>query len=390
MKNKIFLTTLILTITGGFVIAIKPAIASVTQLNNQFLIATESQPLNTRLLEQQAKELYDTGRLSEAVSLLQQAINIYQAEGKLNQEIMAWRNLALIYQKLGDWQQGNNAIEQNFNLIAKLNDTKEKEQFLAQNLEVKGLIQLSIGQNQEALNTWIEATNIYQKLNDTQGIISNKINQTQALQALGLYYQAQKTLIETIAILSGQPDSLIKAKSLQTLGDVLRGVGELEQSQNSLDNALTIAKKLPDQNLVAEILISLGKTARLQPNDGEAKSLTHFKEAEKIALTPDLLIQTQLHQLDLLQEQKQYHEINDLIAKIESILPQLPPNRTAIYARISLAKILLKNSSNSVNRTSQIHQLLTDSISLSQNLGFPRSKSEAMGLLANLYEKNQQ
>ncbi|MGF1482268.1 MAG: tetratricopeptide repeat protein [Cyanophyceae cyanobacterium] len=65
--------------------------------------------------------------------------------------------------------------------------------------------------------------------------------QAQALQALGLYAQAIKTLTQIREPLRQQPDTLLKAKVLQSIGDVLRRVGNYEESRLVLTESLAIA-----------------------------------------------------------------------------------------------------------------------------------------------------
>lgn len=81
---------------------------------------------------------------------------------------------------------------------------------------------------------------------------------------MGLYRQAIKTLTLVKETLQQQPDSPIKAKGLQSLGEALRVVGNSTLSQEVLQQSLAIAEKLQDRSLIATTLLSLGNTARVQ------------------------------------------------------------------------------------------------------------------------------
>jgi CHAT domain-containing protein len=338
-------------------------------------------------LEKKAQQLYQQGQFASAITILQNAIKGYVEKNDLVGKVMAWRNLALIYQKMGDSTQANQAIANSLKDVQEIKNIKESKEILAQTLEVKGQIQLSIGNSQAALETWKQATNIYQELGENTGIIRSKINQAQALQALGLYNQAVKTLIDTEESLSPQQDTLLKAKSLQSLGDVLRGIGQLDKSQAALEKSLGIAQKLSSLATITETLLSLGKTTRLQ-KDKTQIAINYYQQAIKASPSSDLKIQGQLNQLELLLEQKQTSEAQQLIPQIQTSLTQIPPSRTAVYSRITLAQILLKSDRKNYSQ-SLIATELAKAIQIAQKLDDKRGQSYGMGILGNLYEQNQ-
>ncbi|NES81136.1 MAG: CHAT domain-containing protein, partial [Moorea sp. SIO2B7] len=185
-------------------------------------------------------------------------------------------------------------------------------------------------------------------------------------------------------------------KALQSLGDILRGVGKLALSQLILEETLTLAKQLQSPQAITENLISLGKTARLQ--EQSTKALDYYQKAVQESPSPDLIIQAQLSKLELLLAQNNLSEAKILIPEIEYILTKLPPSRAAVYARITLAKNIMKKRTgvaHSHNEASEnylqfpIHNHLATAIKLAHNLGDKRAKSNAMGILGNLYEQHQ-
>ena len=70
----------------------------------------------------------------------------------------------------------------------------------AQLLTQKGHRQLNQGQAAMSLQTWQEATKIYQQLGNSEGVTGSLINQSMALQAQGLYPRACKTLIQALKL----------------------------------------------------------------------------------------------------------------------------------------------------------------------------------------------
>lgn len=338
-------------------------------------------------LENQAQELYENGEFQPAIVKLKAAIHKYQQQDNYIGQIIAWRNLGLVYQKTGDGKQAQQAIEKSIEYLTKISDYKKRQHLFATTLEVKAQIQLSIGDDQNSLNTWKQVIDIYQALGNNQGLIRTKINESLSLQSLGLYNQAVKNLISTQVDLNKQADNLLKAKALLNLGDVLRGVMKLEESEKVLNQSLTIAKHLSSDSAITEALISLGKTYRLQSKSEQA--IDYYQQAIAKSSTPDLLIQAYLHKLDFLLSQSQISAISELIPQIQDTLTKLPPSRSAVYARITFTRTLIKNEKIAKTYQNLIVNELVTALNLSQKLGDSRAESYALGVLGNLYEKNQ-
>ncbi len=183
-------------------------------------------------LVEQGRKFYEAQRFADAVTSWQQAISAFKAKGDQLKQAMTLGNLSLAYQQLGQWTQAESAIAQSLNILQTAQNTKERSQILAQALDIKGRLQLAQSKAEDALNTWQQAVDIYAKIGDNNNaLIRNRINQAQALQALGLYRQAQKTLCESTQLLQNQPNSSLKVTALRSLGNVLRVTGNLEASR---------------------------------------------------------------------------------------------------------------------------------------------------------------
>ena len=91
---------------------------------------------------EQAKEFYQQGKYLEAIELLETAID--DRNGTI-ENVIALRNLALVYQKLGEWQNAKSALDSAEKVIATIKDEPQKNNLLAQVLEVRGQIELSLG-----------------------------------------------------------------------------------------------------------------------------------------------------------------------------------------------------------------------------------------------------
>ena len=141
-----------------------------------------------RQLLQQGLQLYQTEQFSRSVQVLQQAAKTFQTQGDFLNQALALNYAALAYQQLGQLPQASTAIAESLNLLQKNRvNSKEYIKVRAQTLNNLGQIQLAEGKSEKALASWEEATNLYAKNGDSEGEIGSKINQVQALQALGLY-----------------------------------------------------------------------------------------------------------------------------------------------------------------------------------------------------------
>ena len=370
-------------------------------LSNSVVITPDSLPpllRNSDSLEQQAQQRYETGQYQEAIPLLEQVISNYTESGDIIGEINSLVNLALVYQRLGNLEQAKQTLSQSSSKLSKLHNTKERQELQAQILSVKGQVYLSLGDAKKALSNWEQTSAIYQDLGDLNRLTESQIYQVQALRSLGLYNQATKTLTQIKETLQDQPDSKLKSTALQYLGNILRRVGKFQDSQEILQQSLAIAETLADQTLIAESLLSLGDTARLQAESllslrDRARSQQKIKDAmafyqrvvEESPL-PDLKIQGQLNQLSILIDNEEWSEARKLWSGIEYTLTKLFPNQTAISARINLAQTLSKSQNSQLKTPNSLVTYLTDALKLARELGDRRAEAEAIGNLGTLYE----
>ncbi|MBD2077172.1 CHAT domain-containing protein [Phormidium sp. FACHB-592] len=344
-------------------------------------------------LEQQGRQLYETERFSEAVKIWQQAIAALQSNGDTLQQAMALSNLSLAYQQLGQWKEAEQTVSESLNLLqSNQSQNSDRLQILAQALDVQGRLQLSQGKAEPALTTWRQSAEIYTTLGDNTKFIRNQINQAQALQALGLYREAEKVLDQAKQALQKEPDSSLKATGLRSLGNVLRVTGDLEASQQLLQQSLAIAQKLSDPQAVSDALLSLGNAARTQSRNQQnvSSALTFYQQAAATSTSAITRIQAQLNQLSLLIENNQRKEAQALVPQIQTQIERLPANRSTIYARINFSESLIKLSSRTNPNSEQIAQLLATTVQQASALADPRAESYALGTLGKLYERNKQ
>jgi len=393
-------------------------------------------------LVQQGKTLYQSGQFGQSASVWQQAASSFAVQGDRANQAMALSNLSLTYQELGKWQQANQSISTSLDIIQAQPQTKERARLLAQTLDIQGRSQLAIGQSEMALESWQKATDLYTQIGDRIGTNQSQINYAQALQALGRYRRACKTLQTVLEIdrsecdasdqeikaIGSQPVSLQKVLGWRSFGDILRLVGQLDRSEKVLQETLQIAEiKYPQE--ASSIQLSLGNTnLALAQRAKEIKdptskqrfqtSLTSYQKAVIQSNSPATKVQAQLNQLRLLiEETNQTAEAVPLLSQVRSQLSSLPPSQTSIYAHINLAQslICLKqealtanqrslsspiiqscNNNDSIGKTldlsswTEIEALLNTAIDQAQTLQDRRAEAYALGYLGGVRQQTKQ
>ena len=335
-------------------------------------------------LEQEAENFYQENNLSQAIIVLERAIENYQAQGDFVGSAIANRNLALVHQQLGNWTEAEASLSQAENLIATIDNQATSSQLLAQVLEVRGQIQLSLGQTENALETWKQATKLYEQQENSLGFLQTKIYQVHALKTLGLYSQSMKVLTEVSEQLENEPDTTIKVQALLNLGKVYTRVGQYEEAADILDASLAIAESLAAKSLIAEILLSSGNNARLQSEP--QKALDFYQQAIAQFPISDIQLRGKLNRLDVLISLEEIANAQQEVAQIKQLLAQLPPRQSTIQAQVSLARHLIQLETN----PGQVSELLLGTIKQAKSLNIKRLESDALGVLGNLYERNQQ
>ncbi|AFZ55784.1 CHAT domain-containing protein [Anabaena cylindrica FACHB-243] len=338
-------------------------------------------------LIQQGRELYQTERYTEAVNIWQLALKAEKNQNNLSSQAMVLNYLSLAYQKLGQWQQAKKAITSSFQILGNFKQTTpQTELILAQTFNTQGSLELSQGQAEQALNTWQQATNIYTETGYIQGRIGSLINQAQAQQALGLYLQARKTLIDVEKTLENQPDRQLKTTGLRSLGNVLRLLGAFDDSRKILQQSLQLLQSADNLDKLekSSTLLSLGNTAYAQGDKESA--LKYYAQAATTEPKNITEIQAQINQIYILIKTEKLVDVRNTWLQLQLNLAKLSPSRSTIYAHINLAKSLGKLG----NQKNESAKLLVTALQQAKSINDQKAQSYALGYLGGLYEQTQQ
>ncbi len=382
-------------LTLWLVTAVVPAIAQPSTRGSEenAIVVSQAQPQlsNASALLQQGKQEYQTGQFFEAANSWKQAADTYELQGELTSQVQALNYLSLAYKELGELPKANEAIETSLSLLSGLENLEPDRLLLwAQAVNTQGALQLLQGKTETALETWKRAEDLYTRAEDETGISIARINQAQALQALGQYRRAKSLLEQLIAELQTQPDTLVKAQGLRSLGVALQTIGDPLQSKTILEQSWEISKQLNSPADISAALFGLGNIAR--DLKGYDVAWTYYEEALKLTRNPNFNIEVSLNQLSLLVDLKRWDSAVELIPAIESQLVDLPPGRSAIYARINLAESLMKieKEAKLASQEKEIAEVLAFAIQQARELRDRRAEAYGLNQLGKLYQYNQQ
>ncbi|PAX52754.1 hypothetical protein CK510_17630 [Brunnivagina elsteri CCALA 953] len=341
---------------------------------------TQNPKSNNSLIEnsiEEGKRLYDVGRFAEAVIVLQQAVQEDKQQGKIQKQAATLANLSLAYQQTGNWKEAKQAINESLQL-QELNNPSKNQKLLAQTLMIQGKLFLSTGESENSLKSWQQAEKLFVEVKEPNSRITAKINQTQALQILGFYRSAIKILQEVNATLKTQPDSIQKVVSLRSLGEAQQIVGDLKKSNIALQESLEIAQRLQNLDEISASLLSLGNHALICDRTTEA--LTYYKQTFQFAPSPLIKLQAHLNQLSLLRERKT--DTTTIISEIQTLLQQISPSRSSIYAQINFAVNLVKMG---ISSPSPI-DILTTAIQQAESIDDIQAQAYGWGELGKISE----
>lgn len=364
---------------------------------------------------QQGRQQYQSGQFYDAAESLEQAAQTYAAQGDDLNRAIALTYLALSYQQLGQLPLAQTSVEQGLALVPPTGGSSVQQQVRAQALTAQGQIQLQSGQSEQALASWQQAQADYQRLGDRVGELGIQINQIQALRAVGFYRWAERQRQELEAQLKQASDPALQILGWRSLGNLLRTVGELETAKNALDTSWQIAQQQGTAADRAAILLSLGNQQAALGDQQVTQQLSrpishlhsycpveelpeaalpfyagardHYQQSALVAPNPMLRLKAQLNVFNL--QLKLRQPISpDLLQQIQTDLENLPPGRSAIYARINFAKTLFCYSQISTPLTQiQMDAILEPAIQQAIDLQDQRAYAYGLGSRGQLAER---
>ncbi|MBD1849139.1 CHAT domain-containing protein [Cyanobacteria bacterium FACHB-502] len=362
---------------------------------------------------QEGRQHYQAGQFYDATRKLEQSAQIYADRHNVLNQAIALTYLALSYQQLGEVPLAQTTIAQSLSLVPPSGGSQSQQQVRAQALTAQGQIQLASGQPEQALESWQQARADYQTLGDEIGQLGTQINQIQALRSIGYYRQAQNQIETLESNLTRSPEPELQMLGWRSLGNLLRTLGQLDQSRAALEESWRIAQAQPSQLEQSAVLLSLGNTETAlgdqqlnrqlihQRDDCASWSvsegaLQHYQQAvahyqQSAVQSPATLlgVTAQLNALSLQLKLRQPIALEEL-QQIRAQLDQLPTSRSTIFAKINFAKNTLCYSQSTSIFSPDVEQIVTSilesAVQQAKALGDDRAHAYALGTLGQIEE----
>lgn len=343
-------------------------------------------------LERQGRDFYDAGQFSAAATTWQAAAIAFADRGDSLSQAGSLNYLSMALSELGRLKDAQTAVEQAIQLSEETPKTGSNA-ILAQALNNRGRIQLSLGDAEAALETWREAAAIYESLEDEVGRLGAIVNQAIAWQNLGLYRRSETTLESANQQLAAVSDSRLKAAGLRNLGIAMQVAGDLHRAQTVLEQSLAIAQTLNAPSDISATLTALGNTARSLQNFEEA--LLFYQRATQAAVDlPDAAMAAQLNELNLLVELQRWDEAQLQAQALPTVISKLSPSRSQVYAAVNWADSALhihrQSVASSIPDTRSIADILSFAVQTARQINDPKAEAYALGQLGTLYADRQQ
>ncbi len=353
-------------------------------------MALTQQALDLEQLVEQGRQLYQSRRVAEAVTAWQSALERYRHQGDRPAQIQVRNYLGAAHHQLGQIEQAQALLATNLADLETLKTlgVEPAARLQAQTFNTTGTLQLAQGDAEAALQSWQEAEKFYQLDQDPLGQTGSLINQAQAWQALGFFWQANRTLTQVKQQLQATSDVQLQVTGLRTLGNTLRLMGNTSESAAVLQQGLAIARQAGAADQIGAVLLSLGRTAQAQQQPQAA--LAYYQEAAQVAGGTQQ-VQAQLEQLGVLIALKDGAVATSLWPPLQARIAELPP-QAQVEAQLQLIRhwMSLKQQGQPTPASSEMAAFTAEAVQTAQRLQDDQAQSQALGLLGHLYEQTQQ
>lgn len=357
--------------------------------NSSKISLSKSNLSNINHLIQQGKESYTKQNYNQAIEFWENGLNLLKkSDIYLNKaEILIY--LSLAYQKIRNITQGAEASTYTINLVKSQPQNSETLSLLARALNNQGVLQLTWGQSEAALESFKQATTLYQQNGLTNAQNNAILNQVYALKDLGRNQAAISLLHPLYQQQQNQHDSSLKADIYRLYGEIAYLMGQDKLSQDLLQQSLKIAKNSQNNDKIAATALSLGN---INQSSNHFQTNNYYQQASLLE-TSSVELLALINQFSANIRQNQVPEAAQLIPTISAKISQLPPSRSLIYAQISYALSLSQLSQQNSNINpfpSDSVEILNNTVKIAQQIGDQRGEALALGYLGNIYKNHKQ
>jgi serine/threonine protein kinase/lipopolysaccharide biosynthesis regulator YciM len=218
------------------------------------------------------------GQYDEALNWTKQALQIEMQVGDQNNQAVCLNNIGNIYFSQGQYEEALIYFGQALDLVQKLNFPAN----LAMTLNNVGETYRKLGRYDQAMNSYLHALEVSRNAGDKLGMaeVSDSMAGLFEMQGRhGAALSAEQDALNNIREM--QKQDAIKADIESSYGNALTLVGRSEEAQKSLDEALSLARSLQNNSLVAKALNLKGERLLYEGGSNAARPL--FEQALEAA-----------------------------------------------------------------------------------------------------------
>ena len=275
--------TISLTSSGTYTVIVTSSKAEETgsyQLSGRAATVEEIQLSKAEQLNQQAWELKQQGKYSEAIDLAQKALRIrQQVLGDKHLYVgISLNNLAELYLLTLRYKDAESSYSKALKIFRRL--PMEENQYVANTFDNLAILYYSMGKYEDAEKSSKQALEMLIRLRGDEhlDVAISLNNQGELYKSMGRYKDAEKSLKQALEMkkrLLRTDEHLSLAISLNNLAGLYESMGRYEQAEPLYNQSLEMRKRLLETDEHLYIAVSLNNLGLLY------KSMGRYKDAEK-------------------------------------------------------------------------------------------------------------
>ncbi len=243
------------------------------------------------------------------------------------------------------------------------------------------------GDFEHAAQAWGETAAYQKNQNNHASRLQALLGKAEALRALGRYPQAADTLSEALELANNTSDSTSQALILNSMGNISQLSGKLPEAEHYLNSSLELSGKIARHDLLAAVHNNLGnlRTAQERYLDALAAyelSAQHSLQAGNPVLRSQALSNAARAAALGGASQRAISFAQDALGLVSS----LENSHDKAFLLLSLGQLQGQLSAQE-NALANTHKILTQALAVADAIGDARSRSYALGYLAQLYEQ---
>ena len=212
----------------------------------------------------------DHGKFDEALKFLKESLQIQRDVHNQDGEALCLNNIGNTYLAKADYDNARIYFEQALELREKINVPSD----IATTLHNLAEVSAKSGQYDQALSQYMRALQLYRDAHDLHGAAMEGFSIGTIFQYQGRFGSAVSSKKQAVDDFRAvQEHSFWMAEAISGYGDALSQAGQFDAAKKSLDEALTSARELKNDDVIAEILNRQGDTAFYRGDPAAAKAL---------------------------------------------------------------------------------------------------------------------